>query len=177
MNEATVIPEFGLESSPGTTADNETDTNADTCVLGSNFGILAYTSRSAEVCGFDHTSNEANSSVPIVSGGTAYDCPETGLTYILVFHESLYFGRRLNHSLLNPNQMRHYGIPVWDNPYDPSRELGIEVDSGLFIPFVARGTKIQFKSRFPTEEELYIGESCGFHLLFPKINVLRVFKT
>ena len=36
----------------------------------------------------------------------------------------------MDHSLINPNQIRDYGIPVWDNAYDKSRngELSIELD-------------------------------------------------
>ena len=41
--------------------------------------------------------------VPIVTGATAYDDPITGETFILLFHESLYYGKKLDHSLINPN--------------------------------------------------------------------------
>lgn len=41
-------------------------------------------------------------------------------TFILVFHESLYYGERLDHSLINPNQLRAYGISFWDKPLQSS---------------------------------------------------------
>ena len=34
----------------------------------------------------------------------------------------------MGQSLLNPNQLKDFGIPVWDNPYDSSREIQIEVE-------------------------------------------------
>ena len=65
--------------------------------------------------------------IPIVSGATAYDHHD-GHTYILVLHESLYYGTQLDHSLINPNQVRHYGIDLWDNLYDKERGLNIQTD-------------------------------------------------
>ena len=47
---------------------------------------------------------------------------------------------------MNPNQIRSYGIPVWDNPSDNKRPFGIEVNDDLHIPFKTKGTKIQFKT-------------------------------
>ena len=37
------------------------------------------------------------------------------ITYILVLHESLWMGDTLDHTLVNPNQLRHYGNRVEDN--------------------------------------------------------------
>ena len=50
--------------------------------------------------------------VPIVSGATAWDDPVTGQTYILIINEGLYYGNKMDHSLINPNQIRDYGIPL-----------------------------------------------------------------
>jgi hypothetical protein len=122
-----------------TRADNECDTNADTCCLGKNFIVLNATYRTADVYAYD-ASIKPIENVPIVSGATAFDDPTTGTTFILVFHESLYYGERLDHSLINPNQVRAYGIPFWDNPYDDARPLCIEVDNDLHIPLRAVGT-------------------------------------
>ena len=39
--------------------------------------------------------------------------------FILVFNKALYYGTKLDHFLINPNQVRADGIPFWDNdPYD-----------------------------------------------------------
>ncbi|KAI2502911.1 hypothetical protein MHU86_11580 [Fragilaria crotonensis] len=57
---------------PNTAAENECDTNADTCCLGKNFVVLAPTFRTADVYAYD-TSIKPIENVPIVSGATAYD--------------------------------------------------------------------------------------------------------
>ena len=135
----------------GTRAANEMDTNADTCCLGKNFLIMQYTNRSADVYAYDPALPPTN--VPIVSGATAYDCPITRQTYILIVNEALYYGTRLDHSLFNPNQIRDFDIPVWDNPYDKSKSLGIEARQ-LHIPLTSQGTKVLFNTRVPTNAEL-----------------------
>ena len=140
---------------PGTTAMNEADSNADTCCLGVNFVILSYTSRTADVYPYD-TSYEPMKNVPIVSGATTYHHPN-GESFILVVHEALYYGEKLNHSLLNPNQIRHGGLGFWDNPYDENHALGIEVyDMDMDIPMTYHGTKLSFKTSTPTDHELNV---------------------
>ena len=142
------------EPAPGTVADNEMDTNADTTCIGMNFVILSYTQRVAQVFAYDPSLPPTE--VPIVSGATAYDCPITSVTYILVVNEALYYGTRLDHSLWNPNQVRSFGNPVWDNPFDPDKPLGIDL-AEVFIPLQTNGTKLLFKTRAPTAREL---ETC-----------------
>ena len=44
---------------------------------------------------------------------------------------------KLDHSLINPNQIRAFGIPFWDNPYNKEKGLHIEVDDTVFIPLHA----------------------------------------
>ena len=134
-----------------TTANNECDTNADTCCLGKNFVVLHSTYRTADVYAYD-TSIKPMEKVPIVSGATAYDDPQSGDTYILMFNESLYYGTKLDHSLINPsNQLRAY---LWDNPYDPLHDLSIDVNPMLRIPLCTFGTKVCFRTRVPTPDEL-----------------------
>ena len=137
-------------------ATNECDTNADTCCLGTNFCILQHTNRKADVYAYD-TNLKPTLDIPIVSGATAYDDHMSGNTYILVFHESLYYGNKLDHSLINPNQCRSSGIGFWDNPFDKTRDIMICVNDDLNIPLILHGTKITFNSRCPTAEEL---ETC-----------------
>jgi len=157
------IPEV-QEPSPGTRADIEMDSNADTCCLGSNFIPLHFTQRVAEV--FAYNDDLPPTTVPIVSGATAYECPKTNETFILIVNEGLYYGSRLNHSLLNPNQLRSYGNPVWDNPFDRERPFGIEL-AEVLIPFDTRGTKVLFKTRVPTQQEI---EGCRKMHLTSKVH-------
>ena len=69
----------------------ELDSHADTIVLGSNCIILSHTGRECDVSPYTEAYN-AITDVPIVTGATAWTCPETGDTLILVFHESLWMG-------------------------------------------------------------------------------------
>ena len=140
------------ESEPGTTANNESDSNADTCCLGSNFVPIEFTGRTADVFPYDK-SYKPLLNVPIVNAVTAWKDPRSGETFILVINEELYYGTILEHSLINPNQIRHYGIGYWDNPYDEQRPLGIEVYDDLVIPMEFEGTKLQFNSYAPTDDE------------------------
>ncbi len=74
-----------------------------------------------------------------------------------MFNEALYYGEKLDHTLINPNQVLSYGIPIWDNPFDPARPLSIEVNSDLHISLRTAGTKLLFTTRVPTAIEL---ETC-----------------
>ena len=91
-----------ISSLVGTNAAIECDSNADTCVLGKNFVVLAMTYRTADVYPYDNKYKPITN-VPIVTGATAWDDPTTAQTYILVFNKSLYYGPKLDHSLVNPN--------------------------------------------------------------------------
>jgi hypothetical protein len=71
-----------------TVAENECDTNADTCCLGRNFIVLHSTYRTADVYAYDTTIKPIEN-VPIVTGATAYDDPDSRKTYILVFNKAL----------------------------------------------------------------------------------------
>ena len=96
--------------------ENETDTNADTCWLGKNFTIISHTSRTGYVYPYD-SSYSPIQNVLIVTSVTAWN-DSTGVTYILIIHEVLYYGMQLDHSLINSNQIRANGIDVHDNPFN-----------------------------------------------------------
>ena len=81
--------------------------------------ILEYTRRTADVYSYDKDV-QPKKDIPIVSGATAWR-DKTNEVYILVFNESLYYGTQLDHSLINPNQVRAFGIDFWDNPFDKER--------------------------------------------------------
>jgi hypothetical protein len=145
-----------LQPKPNTIAANEMDSNADTCCAGSNFIVLALTRRTADVYRYD-SSYKPLLNVPIASAATAYDDPHTGQTYILIINECLYYGTKLGHSLINPNQLRFGGTPVWDNAFDMNHDLSIECENDLIIPLQLDGTKTMFNTRAPTNIEL---DSC-----------------
>ena len=131
----------------------EMDSHADTAVLGRNCVILNYTGRECDVSPYTD-SYEAIKGVPIVTGATAWTSTVNGQTYVLVLNEALWMGDVLEHSLINPNQLRHFGVTVQDNPYDET-EMHLETENGeLVIPLQASGTTISLSTRTPTDREL-----------------------
>ena len=131
----------------------ELDSHADTIVLGSNAIIMHYTNRECDVSPYADT-YQPIVDVPIVTGATAVTSAQTGLTYILIFNEAIWMGDVLDHSLINPNQLRAYGVTVQDNPYD-SMAMHIAAENDDFsFPMTADGTVIYFDSRTPTNHEL-----------------------
>jgi len=119
----------------------ELDSHADTCVARANTVPLWYTDCAVSVSPFIGE-YQPLSDVPIASVATAWDHPETGETYILVLNEALYFGDRMNHSLICPNQLRDFGVIVNDVPtfYDPTSSHSIIVPTvDLELPLLMRG--------------------------------------
>ena len=97
---------------------------------------------------------EAIKSVPIATAGTSWTSTETGETYILVFHEGLWMGDQMEHSLLNPNQLRYFEVTVQDNPFADA-PLYISTENGEFVlPLEILGTNIVADTRTQTEREL-----------------------
>ena len=56
---------------------------------------------------------------------------------ILVLQKELYHRKKLDHTLINNNQVWHYGISFWDNDEDNSRGLNINAGDKLIIPMWA----------------------------------------
>ena len=133
----------------------EMDSHADTCVLGKNFVVLHYTGRVCDVSPYTD-SYEAIPGVQIVTGATAWTCPETGEIFILVIPEALWMHEKMPHSLVNPNQLRAYGTVVQDNPFDGTMFLS-DPEEEACIPMHLEGTNIVFATRTPTQYEL---ENC-----------------
>ena len=130
----------------------EFDTHADTIVLGANCVILSYTGKECDVSLYTET-YESIKNVPVVSGATLWTNNTDGQEFILVFNEALWMGDQLGHTLVNPNQVRAYGIPVQDNPYNGQEALSI-AHHEVTIPFNTDGTIIYCDTRTPTQKEL-----------------------
>ena len=140
------------------TLDNvrsELDTRADTICAGTNCRLIHYTGQECTVSGF-HNKLGAMDKNPIATVATAWSDEHTGQGFILIMHEVLFFGNDLDHSLINPNQIRHNGFQVYDNPYesDQDRQMGIVINDTKRVPFTSEGTTIFFKSRYPTDDEM-----------------------
>ena len=138
----------------------EIDNHADTTCFGKNFGVISFTS---EVCSVSPYLSEYDSvnDIPICTAATAVEL-DSGETIILEFGQGLWFGDRLNHFLINPNQCHSHGISVCDDHTDPNRDIGIELPDNYFLQFKMRGTTCYFKLRSPEDDEL---ESCRTFLV------------
>jgi hypothetical protein len=104
----------------GTIGCCEMDTHADNSVAGANFLIYEFDSKMCEVTPFTNQ-YQSMKNIPIVLTVTAWTDRETGKTIILLFHQVLWYRDKLKHSLINPNQLRHQGIPVCDDITDCNR--------------------------------------------------------
>jgi len=134
---------------------SEIDNHADTTCFGKNFRVISFTS---EVCNVSPYLSDYDSitDIHICTAATAVDM-DSGEAIILEFGQGLWFGDRLNHSLINPNQCRSYGISVCDDPTDQNRDISMELPENYFLPFQMRGTTYCFESRSPDIDEL---DSC-----------------
>ena len=131
----------------------ELDSHADTNVAGSNCVILQYTGKECDVSPY-RDDYESISNVPIVHAATAWQSPNTGQTYILVINESLWMGDKMPHSLLNPNQLRHFGTKVQDDPTSDHPLSIIAEDNEFCMELDMEGTIIFANTHTPTESEL-----------------------
>ena len=159
----------------------EMDTHADTCVLGINFVILEYSGRVCDVYPYSQD-YEAIKDIPIVRGATAVQDQDTGETYILVINEGLWYGNRMHHSLINPNQLRHFQIDVCDNPYDKGGMHITDPVSKVSIPLLSKGTIVYADSHAPSEKELQtchhvvikLPQAIGIHQQLPSVKWLAL---
>ena len=124
---------------------------ADTCCAGKNWKLLTATGFTCDVFPFKE-GYAATTNVPVATCATLIT-DTYGQSFILIGHEMLYFGSAMERSLLNQNQIRHYGGTVQDDYTRTDEEFGIHLD-GIFIPFEMTGTTISFDSRFPSDQEI-----------------------
>jgi len=139
----------------------ELDSHADTLVAGANFVILEYTDTSCSVTPFCQ-SNESKQDIPIVKVATAYDDEATGVTYILILGQALYFGEEVESSLLYANQLRANGVIVDDTPVHLSHNQSsthsiIFPEDNVSIPVKLNGCFSMIQTRTPSIQEI---ESC-----------------
>ena len=139
----------------------ELDSHADTSCVGKVGRVLEYTERICNVSPFAE-SYEPMKDVPIANVAVGYYHPDGGELFILVINQCLYFGDRMDHVLLCPNQMRSHGIVVDDCP----RHLSLNRSSthSLFvpscdvrIPLHLRGVMSCFDCFYPSDDDLETG--------------------
>ena len=131
----------------------ELDTHADTTVAGSNCVVLQYTGKECDVTPYSD-SYEPMQNIPIVHAATGWQSPVSGQIYILIFNEALWMGNTLDHTLINPNQLRHNGIQVQDNPMNDTPLSIINCDGEFGLELKREGTTIYADTFSPTSAEL-----------------------
>ena len=92
----------------------ELDNHGDTTVEGKNCAIIKIMDRSCDVAPFLETYTPMKD-ILIVSAAIGFTS-ENGRNYILFLHEALYMPD-MRHTLISPNQCRHFREKVQDNPY------------------------------------------------------------
>ena len=124
-----------------------------TVVFGRNFVVIQFTGCEYDVAPYTDA-YDAIKSVTIEKDGTAYTSQKNGQTYILVFHEGLWMGDLMYHSLANPNQLRYDGTTVQDNPFSYSPLYIMSEDDDFYLPLETKGTNIFANNWTPTSQEL-----------------------
>ena len=131
------------------------DSHADTCCAGSNMQVLELSGEKVTVTPYSEQ-YDAMTDIPIATVVTVWENPKNGEAWMLVIHEALYFGNKLQESLLCPNQLRAAGNIVRDVPtqFDNTSSHSITVPGTLEIPLEMHGVISYLDTRLPTAEEL-----------------------
>jgi hypothetical protein len=130
--------------------------------------VIHFTDTKVNVSPFSD-SYQAIKDIPIATVATAWDDPGTGEVIILYIHEALYFGDRMSHTLLCPNQLRANGWTVQDVPkqFDAEAAHAITDPSGrLTMPLEMNGVISYLPTRLPTDKEL---AECDFYDLTSEV--------
>jgi len=137
-----------------TYAKTELDSHADSIVAGSNCCIMHYTNRECDVSPYrDDYAPIKN--VPIVQAATAYQSKYTGQVYILILNEALWMGDSMQHTLVNPNQLRYFGTKVQDNPTSDEPLHLMTEDHKFNLELEMNGTVIFAETHTPSAKELH----------------------
>ena len=144
----------GQKSNPVYDGRLELDTHADTFVAGRNCTLMNISERVCDVMPYSDD-YEPKQGIPIGQVATGYTSAN-GQRSILVFNEALWMPE-MEASLMNPNQLRHYGVEIQDNPYNSHPMLIRKEDSdeGDFVACLkSQGTNIYIDTWTPTDKDL-----------------------
>ena len=158
----------------------ELDSHADTTCLGSTFVPKYFTGEECDVSPY-LSEYKPMKGIRAASACTAYDNEDTGETIIIDVNQGLYFGDRMEESLVNPNQIRNYGLYLNDNSFEPGELLGInDYESDISIPFVVQNGTVSFKTITPTKRRLSNADMwnspqmlIGTHRLWIQVQLMR----
>ena len=137
----------------------ELDSHADTCTMNETALVLEYTDKMVDVGPFSNDYQPLEE-IPIVKAALAYDDAATGETFTLLFGQALFFRSKIDHILLNPNQIRANGIevdvvPRFLAPENKSSSHSIYFpEEKIRITLVLNGCISAFNVRTPTLYEV-----------------------
>jgi hypothetical protein len=137
----------------GFVGNTEADSHADAFVAGKNCVTSCFADRTcdAQPCSDDYAPMKH---VPIVTAATGC-ASSAGMNCMLVFPEALSMPT-LDHSLFNPNQLRHHGTIVQDNPCC-NEPMSVTSPFGDFTACLqSMGTEIFIKIWAPSAADLQV---------------------
>ena len=135
------------------TSRSEFDSHADTCVAGANCCILSYTGKECDVAPYSDDYKPIPN-IPIVTAATAWQSRSTGQVYIIVPEEALWMGDSMQTTLINPNQSRHFGVVIQNDPISNIPMHLRTKDASFSLPIYMQRTIAGFTSHTPSEDEL-----------------------
>ena len=146
----------------------ELDSHADTCSFGKGAYLVADTGQTITVSGFIDSLGTVEQ-VPIVTAAVAYDDPNSYQTFVLFFHQALYFKQMKKHLIcpaqLRTNQITVNEVPLLHLPVEDRSQASHSIITNpphpeLHIPLFLQGTTSYFKVRKPTFEEVQSERDC-----------------
>lgn len=84
--------------------------------------------------------------------------PQEARQRTFLYSEALYDGKKLDDTLIHPNQVCSYGLLFWGNPFDPAHPLSSEANNTLHIPLRTAGCKLLVTTQVPTSVVLETSE-------------------
>ena len=129
------------------------DNNGDTHCLGANFYPISLSFDEGTVITFLNEYLE-QSNILIFTGITTLTLYYGG-GVILECVQGIWFGNRMETSLVNPNQCQKFGIQICNYSNDPHRKLVIKESKYLFIPMEMKGSTCGLITHTSTKNEIH----------------------
>ena len=133
----------------------ELDSHADTFIAGSNCIPLGPAGPRVNVHAFPP--GYGAKTYHVGTAATVWMDELDGHEYLLVFHQCIFLGKEIKHTLINPNQLHHCGLVVHDCPkqFDHKSPHSIMVPAhNLTIPLKMCGIISGFHTQLPTSTDV-----------------------
>ena len=129
------------------------DSHADTIVAEKNCVVLNYTGKECDVSTFsDNCGTIENAHLSRVA--TVWQSRDTAQTYTLVMNEALWICDSIESTLIDRNQLRHYGMHIQDDPSSTIPLPMISEDTEFAMALEREGTIVYTNTHTPTQKEL-----------------------